>query len=143
MGIEAVATGIEPLDVPLINANLAYAHYVVLGQCDSSDKVFKVRVFGGVRPTATVNLKQKIVRNPPVEADLDHIKVIIVQSPQIPYRTENRVSNGHDSTIAPCPKCKELEEKGANMIAIPRKTAHAFTERSGLNVILISESSIC
>jgi aspartate racemase len=86
-------------------------------------------VVGGVGPAATVDFIHKIVRATPARRDQDHIKLMVEQNPQIPDRTENLIGNGPDPTISLYATCKRLEAGGADIIAIPCNTAHAFVER--------------
>ena len=127
--IALVADEIGPLGVPLVDANLAYAQYVVSGGYSSPSHAFKVGVVGGVGPAATVDFLQKIVRNTPATRDQDHIKLLVEQNPQIPDRTENLLGDGADPTVSLYATCKRLEDGGADIIAIPCNTAHAFVER--------------
>lgn len=127
--IALVAEEIGPLQVPLIDSNLAYAQYVVSGQYSSPETLFKVGVVGGVGPAATVDFIHKIVRNTPATRDQDHIKLLVEQNPQIPDRTENLIGDGPDPTISLYATCKKLEAGDADIIAIPCNTAHAFVER--------------
>jgi aspartate racemase len=69
------------------------------------------------------------VRNTPARRDQDHVKLLVEQNPQIPDRTENLIGEGADPTVSLYATCKRLEEGGADIIAIPCNTAHAFVER--------------
>lgn len=117
------------LPVPLIDANLVYAQYVVAGDYDERARVFKVGVVGGVGPAATVDFMHKLVRSTPAARDQDHIKLLVEQNPQIPDRTENLVGDGPDPTVSLYATCKKLEAGDVDIIAIPCNTAHAFVER--------------
>ena len=127
--IALVAEQIGELGVPLVDSNLAYAQHVVSGQYDAPAEVFKLGVVGGVGPAATVDFLDKIVRNTPARRDQDHVKLLVEQNPQIPDRTENLIGGGADPTVSLYATCKRLEEGGADIIAIPCNTAHAFVER--------------
>lgn len=129
--VALVAEALGPQRVPLIDSNLAYAQFVVAGQASasSSSQVFKVGVVGGLGPAATVDFLNKIVRHTPASRDQDHIKVLVEQNPQIPDRTENLIGEGIDPTVSLYATCKKLEDGGADIIAIPCNTAHAFVER--------------
>ena len=127
--IALVAEDIGPLRVPPVDSNLVYAQYVVSGQYGSPETIFKVGVVGGVGPAATVDFIHKVVRATPARRDQDQIMLMIEHNPQIPDRTENLISNGPDPTISLYATCKKLEAGGADIIAIPCNTAHAFVER--------------
>lgn len=128
-----VLSDLAPLAVPLIDPGLVYARYAVSVCADSAADVpvrpFKVGIVGGVGPAATVDFMHKIVANTPARRDQDHIKLLVEQNPQIPDRTESLVGNGTDPTISLYATCKRLEAGGANAIAIPCNTAHAFVDR--------------
>ncbi|RMP70995.1 hypothetical protein ALQ17_200197 [Pseudomonas fluorescens] len=65
----------------------------------------------------------------PAGKDQDHIKMVVEQNPQIPDRTANLLRDETDPTLALYATCKRLESAGAQAIAIPCNTAHAFVER--------------
>ncbi|HEF5875620.1 TPA: aspartate/glutamate racemase family protein [Burkholderia cenocepacia] len=127
--IALVADEIRPPRVPLVDSNQAYAQYALTEQPALRAAAFKIGVVGGVGPAATVDFLDKIVRNTPASRDQDHVKLLVEQNPQIPDRTENLVGAGADPTISLYATCKRLEEGGADVIAIPCNTAHAFVER--------------
>lgn len=120
---------LSTLSIPLVDSNQVYAHYIADGQRQATAKPFKVGVVGGVGPAATVDFMQKVVRNTPASRDQDHIKLHVEQNPQIPDRTDNLLGDGPDPTIALYATCKKLEDGGADLIAIPCNTAHAYVER--------------
>lgn len=120
---------LSTLSIPVIDSNQVYARYIAEGQRQATSKPFKVGVVGGVGPAATVDFMQKVVRNTPAARDQDHIKLHVEQNPQIPDRTENLLGQGQDPTIALYATCKKLEDGGADLIAIPCNTAHAYVER--------------
>ncbi|CAM2151630.1 amino acid racemase [Paraburkholderia tropica] len=122
--VESAARG-----VPVIDANLAYALYAIEGRCAVPVQPIKVGVVGGIGPAATVDFLHKVVRNTPAVRDQDHIKMLVEQNPQIPDRTENLIGDGVDPTLSLYAACKRLEEGGADVIAMPCNTAHAFVER--------------
>ncbi len=95
---------------------------------------FKIGVVGGVGPAATTDFMGKVVANTHASKDQDHIKMLVEQNPQIPDRTENIIGNGIDPSIALYSVCKKLEQGGANIVAIPCNTAHAYVERIQRNL---------
>lgn len=127
--IGLVAEQLGPFAVPMIESNRAYAQYAVDTVRGPKRPAFKVGVVGGVGPAATVDFLGKIVRNTPATRDQDHIKLLVEQNPQIPDRTEHLVGDGADPTVSLYATCKKLEEGGADLIAIPCNTAHAFVDR--------------
>lgn len=55
--------------------------------------------------------------------------MVVEQNPQIPDRTANLLRQEADPTVAMYSTCRRLEEEGADAIAIPCNTAHAYVER--------------
>jgi aspartate racemase len=127
--IPMVAHALGALEVPLVDPNLVYARYLATAQYPQRERRFKLGVVGGVGPAATVDFMAKLVRNTPAARDQDHIKVMVEHNPHIPDRTEALLGHGEDPTLALYAACKTLEEGGADLIAIPCNTAHAFIER--------------
>lgn len=116
-------------NVPIIDCNQAYAEYALAYQGFAPARPYKIGIVGGVGPAATVDFMDKIVSRTRASRDQDHVKMVVEHNPQIPDRTENLFGGGADPTIPLYSACKKLEEQGANMIAIPCNTAHAFVER--------------
>ena len=115
--------------IPVIDSNQVYADYAVVCQGGATEKTFKVGVVGGVGPSATVDFMDKIIKHTSAGRDQDHIRMVVEHNPQIPDRTANLVSDGPDPTIPLYAACKKLEANGADLIAIPCNTAHAFVDR--------------
>lgn len=114
------------LAVPLIDAHSVYAQHLLATGHIKPSRHIKLGVVGGVGPAATVDFVAKVVRHTPATRDQDHIKLIVEQNPQIPDRTAHLTGNGSDPTLALYATCKRLEDGGADFIAIPCNTAHAF-----------------
>lgn len=129
--IALVADALGPLPVPLVDANAVYARHVLDagGFAPRRPEPFRIGVVGGVGPAATVDFLAKLVGNTPAARDQDHLKVIVEQNPQIPDRTAHLIGDGPDPTVSLYATCKRLEQGGANLVAIPCNTAHAFVER--------------
>ncbi len=116
-------------NVPIIDCNQTYAEYALSYQGLLPAKPYKIGIVGGVGPAATVDFMDKVVARTKASRDQDHIKMVVEHNPQIPDRTENLFGGGADPTIPLYSACKKLEAQGADMIAIPCNTAHAFVER--------------
>jgi aspartate racemase len=127
--IGLVMRALGSFGVPLVDANQVYARYVASDRYAQPEPRFKLGVVGGVGPAATVDFMAKLVRNTPAARDQDHLRVMVEQNPQIPDRTDALLGNGDDPTLALYAACKTLEQGGANLIAIPCNTAHAFVEQ--------------
>ncbi len=134
--IALAADAIGPLPVPLIDSNAVYAHYVLDvgageggGGPAAEPGPMRIGVVGGVGPAATVDFLRKLVDHTPAARDQDHLKVLVEQNPQIPDRTAHLIGDGPDPTVSLYATCKRLEQGGADLVAIPCNTAHAFVER--------------
>lgn len=112
--------------ISIIDVNQVYADYSLENKKKPLNKPFKLGILGGVGPSATVDFMNKIIQNTPAKKDQDHIKMIVEQNPQVPDRTASLVHQETDPTIAMFSICKKLEAEGADAIAIPCNTAHAF-----------------
>ncbi len=85
-----------------------------------------VGVLGGMGPLATADFYTKLVRLTPARHDRDHLHVLIDSDPQIPDRSEAVLGGGPDPTPALVSAARRLERMGAELIAIPCNSAHAF-----------------
>jgi aspartate racemase len=114
------------LPVPVVDAYSVYAQHLLAADHRKPARALKLGVVGGVGPAATVDFMHKVVRSTPAARDQDHIKMLVEQNPQIPDRTDHLTGDGADPTLALYATCKKLEDGGADLIAIPCNTAHAF-----------------
>jgi aspartate racemase len=85
-----------------------------------------VGVLGGMGPLATADFYRKLVHLTPARIDQDHLRVIIDSNPKIPDRTAALRGEGPDPTPALVATAQALERAGADLIAIPCNSAHAF-----------------
>ena len=85
-----------------------------------------IGVLGGMGHLATVDFYAKLVRLTPAHADRDHLRVIIDSNPKIPDRTAGLTGEGPDPTPALVATARGLERAGADLIAIPCNSAHAY-----------------
>ncbi|WP_264214254.1 aspartate/glutamate racemase family protein [Leisingera thetidis] len=140
MGADLVVPGLTELPllieqltgaagIPVLNTATLYAEHALALTGAAARRPFKVGVVGGVGPAATVDFLSKLVAGTDARRDQDHLKVLVEQNPQIPDRTENLLGGGTDPSIALYSTCKKLERGGADIIAIPCNTAHAYLDR--------------
>lgn len=84
-------------------------------------------IIGGLGPLATAYFYRRIVEMTPAQIDQEHIETLIYSCPSIPDRTSYLLGRSDDS---PIPKMVDagsrLKESGAEVLAIPCITAHAF-----------------
>jgi aspartate racemase len=87
-----------------------------------------VGVLGGMGPAATADFYAKLVAATPAARDQDHLRVLIWSDPTIPDRTEALLRGGPDPTPALVDGARRLLGAGAELIAVPCNTAHAFLD---------------
>ncbi|MCI2429750.1 amino acid racemase [Candidatus Acetothermia bacterium] len=85
-----------------------------------------IGILGGMGPAATVELFRRIVYKTPAQCDQDHLRILIVNHPQIPDRGSFILGNGPDPRPALLASARTLERMGAHLIVIPCNTAHVF-----------------
>ena len=124
-----LSSGLLDRAVKILPCNEIYARFALQETGQTTLKPFKIGVLGGVGPAATADFMSKIVKATQAAKDQDHIKVIVEQNPQIPDRTNNLIGDGPDPTLALYATAKKLERGGADIIAIPCNTAHAYVDR--------------
>ena len=83
-------------------------------------------ILGGMGPRATVDFMSKVLEQTPVESEQDHLRLLIDHNPQTPNRhaaiDNDRAGVGlHLANMA-----RGLERAGADFLAMPCNTAHAF-----------------
>ncbi|SDD02309.1 aspartate racemase [Cupriavidus sp. YR651] len=127
--LSLVASALQRRGIAIVDVNQVYADYATSLADGQVNLVFKLGIVGGVGPAATVDFMGKVVKNTTASKDQDHIKMVVEQNPQIPDRTANLLRHEADPTVALYATCKRLESEGANAIAIPCNTAHAYVER--------------
>ncbi len=88
-----------------------------------------VGILGGMGPLATVDFYRKVVRDTPASTDQEHFPVVIWADPSVPDRTQGLIGGGPDPTPWLIYGAQRLEAMGADLIATPCNTAHAFLPR--------------
>lgn len=91
----------------------------------------KLGIIGGMGPLATAYFYRRIVELTPALTDQEHIETLIYSCPSVPDRTAYLLSSDRNVPASdPRPKMIEvgrtLREGGAEVLAIPCVTAHAF-----------------
>ena len=127
--LSLVCDDLQRRGIRVLDINRLYADFATQREGEARRPLFKLGVVGGVGPAATVDFMGKVVAHTPAGKDQDHIKMVVEQNPQIPDRTANLLRDETDPTLALYATCKRLESAGAQAIAIPCNTAHAFVER--------------
>lgn len=96
-----------------------------------------VGIIGGMGPEATIDLMRRIIMNTPAQDDADHIRCIVDNNPKIPSRIKALIEGrGESPGPAMAEMGRRLEEYGADFLAIPCNTAHAYYEdvRSAVSI---------
>jgi aspartate racemase len=87
-----------------------------------------VGILGGMGPMSTVDLMRKVTEKTPVRTEREHLRLLVDSRPEIPDRPAGIFGTGP----SPAPMMREsarlLEKWGAELIAIPCNTAHAFLD---------------
>jgi len=80
-------------------------------------------------PDATVDLMQRVICATPAKDDADHIHLLVDNNPKVPSRIAALIEGRGES---PAPvlvrMAQNLERAGADLLAIPCNTAHAYLE---------------
>jgi aspartate racemase len=86
-----------------------------------------VGIIGGMGPEATVDLMRRVVAKTPAHDDQDHIHLIVESNPKIPSRIAHLIEgSGPDPTPELIRIAVNLQRAGAQALAIPCNTAHAY-----------------
>ena len=83
-------------------------------------------IIGGMGPSATYDLAQKIVDRTEAAKDQDHIRVFIDCNTNIPDRTAAILYGGADPLPAMTDSARKLVSVGAEVLMMPCNTAHFF-----------------
>jgi aspartate racemase len=86
-----------------------------------------VGIIGGMGPEATVDLMRRVVLKTPASDDQDHVHLIVESNPKIPSRIAHLIDGtGIDPTPELIRIAVNLQRAGADALAIPCNTAHAY-----------------
>ena len=85
-----------------------------------------VGILGGMGPLATADFFTKLVQATPAASDQEHLHIIVENAPDMPDRVDALMGRGPSPILALRQCGLRLQEAGAELIAIPCNTAHAF-----------------
>jgi aspartate racemase len=86
-----------------------------------------VGIIGGMGPEATLDLMRRVLAKTPARDDQDHIHLIVESNPKIPSRIAHLIEGtGADPTPELIRIAVNLQRAGAEALAIPCNTAHAY-----------------
>ncbi len=89
----------------------------------------KLGILGGMGPLAGAYFYQRVIENTKATCDAEHIPVFLIGDPTIPDRTAHLLGEGQDPFPALLTAALTLREMGAEVIAMPCNTAHAYLPR--------------
>jgi aspartate racemase len=88
-----------------------------------------VGIIGGMGPAATVDLMRRVIAKTRVRDDEDHVHLIVESNPKIPSRIAHLIEGvGSDPTPELIRIAGNLQRAGADALAIPCNTAHAYAD---------------
>jgi len=91
----------------------------------ATDRV--VGVIGGMGPDATAAFLQAVLHHSgPVEADQQHIPLLVFNNPKVPDRNAALAGRGPSPGPALAAMARALERAGAEFLVMPCNTAHAY-----------------
>lgn len=85
-----------------------------------------IGVLGGMGPAATADFFARLVVAVGASHDQAHPEVIIYSASRIPDRTRHLLEGAEDPTVPLQEAARLLERSGADLIAIPCNSAHAY-----------------
>ena len=85
-----------------------------------------IGILGGMGPAATVEFFRRLVAATPATIDQDHLRIVIDNDPTVPDRTRALLHGGPTPAPAMRRMAERLVTAGAEVLAIPCNTAHAF-----------------
>lgn len=86
-----------------------------------------VGILGGMGPEATVLLMQRLLAAVDARDDADHIPLIVHQNPAVPSRIRRLIEGtGEDPSPVLAQMARDLAAAGAQALAMPCNTAHAY-----------------
>lgn len=102
-----------------------------------------VGVLGGMGPAATADFYTKLIAATPATRDQDHLLVVVWADPSVPDRSAALLGLGPDPTPVLRQGVQRLADAGAQVLAVPCNTAHAFVAplavEAGIQLISIIE----
>ena len=87
-----------------------------------------VGVIGGMGPAATAEFFRRLIVATPAKRDDEHLRVMIDSDPRIPERAAAILHGGPDPLPRLCEIARGLEVSGAELLAMPCNTAHAYLD---------------
>jgi aspartate racemase len=97
-----------------------------LTDSSGNDRRPLIGIMGGLGPAATVDFYAKVVAATRAARDQDHVRLIIDGDPTVPDRSAAVTGRGESSAPALIAKARRLAAAGADVLAMPCNSAHAY-----------------
>ena len=99
-----------------------------------------VGILGGKGPEATNILFQLIIKNTPIQAEEDHLRIIIDNNPWIPKPALGITGEGENPIPALVDTARNIERAGADFIIIACNSAHYYIDeiQKALNIPILN-----
>lgn len=88
--------------------------------------MYDLGIIGGMGPEATAEIFKRIITLTDANCDQEHMKICILNKPQIPDRTEYIIGRGQSPLPVIMEGISELKTLGARYFIIPCNTSHIF-----------------
>ena len=86
-----------------------------------------VGILGGMGPEATIEFMRRLVAAVPASDDAEHMRMLVDNNPKVPSRIKALIEGtGDDPAPVLARMAKNLEAAGADFLAMPCNTAHAY-----------------
>ncbi|MGC0417198.1 aspartate/glutamate racemase family protein [Embleya sp. AB8] len=92
----------------------------------------RLGILGGMGPLATADFYRRLVERTPAGSDQEHVPVAMWADPRVPDRTAALLGEGPSPVPALVEGARWLRSAGAECIAIPCNTAHAYVAEIAL-----------
>lgn len=91
--------------------------------------MYDLGIIGGVGPEATAEIFRRIITLTDAKCDQEHIKICILNKPQIPDRTNYIINNGQSPLPLILEGINELKNLDVKYFIIPCNTSHIFANQ--------------
>ena len=86
-----------------------------------------VGILGGMGPEATVEFMRRLIAAVPATDDADHLHMLVDNNPKVPSRIKALIEkSGDDPAPVLARMARGLQSAGADFLAMPCNTAHAY-----------------
>jgi aspartate racemase len=99
------------------------------GRCADDSSRSILGVLGGMGPLATAYFYRCLIERTPAKTDQQHLPVVMWSDPSVPDRSAALLGSGPSPVPAMVRGTRWLLDAGAEVIAVPCNTAHAFLAR--------------